>query len=151
MIGIDMSATGSKFLSDKRKRKKLTALHPSYPTLVDKRRNIAARYFDGCGHGGSSLDYLWNGATGSDIGQECMNAYEFLIQDWDSHECKIWLFGHSRGAFTVRSVAAMINNCGTNKTGDAPERTRGMCEQVYHIYRSPWADDAPQEPRMRRL
>jgi uncharacterized protein (DUF2235 family) len=35
---------------------------------------------------------------------------------------RIWLFGLSRGAYTVRAVAGMINNCGIIKPGGGGER-----------------------------
>jgi uncharacterized protein (DUF2235 family) len=43
---------------------------------------------------------------------------------------RIWLFGLSRGAYTVRAVAGMINNCGIIKKdwAGAPVVTTGCCK-----------------------
>lgn len=58
------------------------------------------------------------------------------------------MFGLSRGAYLVRAVASMINNCGIVKpvTSDGAidiPQTRLLCEAVYDIYRSPYPVDAP--------
>jgi len=61
MMGIDMT----KAMNRK------TASDPIPPLEVDDRaRQVKARYFDGFGLGDTFLAYLFNGATGSDIGTE---------------------------------------------------------------------------------
>jgi uncharacterized protein (DUF2235 family) len=46
-----------------------------------------------------------------------MSAVHRFIKDMyrGPDESRIWLFGLSRGAYTVRAVAGMINNCGITK------------------------------------
>src|SRR5690242_2764505 len=56
-----------------------------------------------------------------------------LTYDAD-HEA--WLFGLSRGAYTVRCVAGMINNCGILHRQTSEEQTGRLCDEVYRIYRS---------------
>ena len=59
------------------------------------------------------------------------------------------MFGLSRGAYTVRCVAGMINNCGIVKPvrdseGDINEpETDLLCKEVYRIYRSPYCIGEP--------
>jgi hypothetical protein len=57
------------------------------------------------------------------------------------------MFGLSRGAYIVRSVAGMINNCGIirDKTNAA------LIREVYGLYRSPYAVDEPSSPEMQQF
>ena len=77
----------------------------------DGRMSVEGVYFRGMGLSGSFEDYLTNGALADDIKQACVDAYTFIINHYDANS-RIVLFGLSRGAFTVRSVAGMINNWG---------------------------------------
>lgn len=115
--------------------------------ISDPSRKVNARYFDGCGLGDTFLAYLFNGATGSDIGKECLEAYQYIVEHFDD-ETEIWLFGHSRGSYTVRCVAGMINNCGIIKKRDTAEATISLCEEVYQMYRSRDEEDAPSSAKM---
>jgi uncharacterized protein (DUF2235 family) len=122
-------------------------------TLGVRGGSVQARYADGVGLGSTFLDYLFNGATGHDIAKQCTDAYQYIVENYTpSHE--IWMFGLSRGAFTVRCVAGMINNCGIVRPRLHPngsineDQTADLCKEVYRIYRSPYAIDAPQSPQM---
>jgi uncharacterized protein (DUF2235 family) len=50
---------------------------------------------------------------------------------------RVWLFGLSRGAYTVRAVAGMINNCGILKAAAAGEgnERRASLQRVWQMYR----------------
>lgn len=50
-------------------------------------------------------------ATGYGLDKDVLNAYRFLCKHYSSGD-KIWLFGFSRGAYTVRVLAALINVVG---------------------------------------
>ncbi|KAJ5167061.1 uncharacterized protein N7482_005842 [Penicillium canariense] len=105
-------------------------------------------YMEGVGLGSSFLDYIFNGVTAQDIARQCIEAYEFIVRNYTYPDHEIWMFGLSRGAYLVRAVAGMINNCGivkpVNVDGaiDTPQ-TRLLCEAVYDIYRSPYPIDEP--------
>lgn len=109
---------------------------------------VVARYRHGVGLGGSFLDYLFNGATASDLGEEVISAYQFIVDHYTpDHE--IWMFGLSRGAYTVRSVAGLINNYGIidrNRLGLSNAETRQMCEQAYYLYKSRDPKNRPHAP-----
>ncbi|KAG0043725.1 hypothetical protein BGZ89_006337, partial [Linnemannia elongata] len=120
--------------------------------LEDDTRGIKACYFPGCGLGGTFLEYLFNGATGNDIGEDCIKVYKYIVQHFTPHH-EIWMFGLSRGAYTVRCVAGMINNCGilrkrTTSDGSFDDRTIRLCNEVYKIYRSPDPKDHPKDERI---
>lgn len=86
------------------------------------------------------------------IDEECINLYKFIVQHYTAdHE--IFLYGFSRGAFMVRCVGGMINNCGIMR-GDATqseEELDVLCREVYRTYRSSLAIDHPNSERCRRF
>jgi uncharacterized protein (DUF2235 family) len=112
--------------------------------VQSNQHNIIAGYQEGVGLNRTFLEYIWDGATASAIGDECISVYKFIVDNYTS-EHEIWLFGFSRGAFTVRCVAGMINNCGIIKR--RPEYTEDevqrLCYDVFRTYRSPLAQDKP--------
>lgn len=69
-------------------------------------------YYDaGIGSSGSMIQRVYDAATGSGISAKILQAYRFLIQQFEIGD-ELFLFGFSRGAFTVRSLAGLIRNCG---------------------------------------
>lgn len=106
-----------------------------------------AQYFEGCGTGGTFLSYLFNGAVAADIATDCVSVYRYIVERY-SLDHEIYMFGFSRGAYTVRCVAGMINNCGIIKKRSTHEETALLCEEVYKIYRRPDQEDAPGSPQM---
>jgi uncharacterized protein (DUF2235 family) len=62
---------------------------------------------------GATLDGLnaWQGMTGDDLDDHLLNAYMFLNLNYEPHD-PIYLFGFSRGAYTVRSLAGLLRKCG---------------------------------------
>ena len=65
-----------------------------------------------------------------------MEAYRAIVRITTGRACKIWLFGLSRGAYTVRSVAGMINNLGVLRDWADENQLLALCEEVYSIYRN---------------
>ncbi|KAF2009695.1 hypothetical protein BU24DRAFT_358398, partial [Aaosphaeria arxii CBS 175.79] len=123
-------------------------VHP----IITPQTNVIAGYQEGVGLNKSFLEYLWDGATASTIGDECTAVYKFIVDNYtDDHD--IWMFGFSRGAFTIRCVAGMINNCGIiMKLPDLSDNeVYTLCSGVYSTYRSPLEIDKPNSTRCRRL
>lgn len=60
---------------------------------------------------GRSLDKLTGGAFGHGLEDNLFAAYRFLMLNFESGD-EIFLFGFSRGAYTVRSLAGMVRKCG---------------------------------------
>jgi uncharacterized protein (DUF2235 family) len=93
------------------------------------------------------------GVTGWGIDDEIIEAYTWLIQNFDDGD-EIFIFGFSRGAYTARSLSGLICKCGVLGLG-APL----SIEQLYARYRiydaptirslqgKPLPDDAPLEER----
>lgn len=68
-------------------------------------------YYDQGVGTGNSIDRLTGGAFGHGIEDNIHAAYLFLLMNYEPGD-EIYLFGFSRGAFTVRSLAGMIRKCG---------------------------------------
>ncbi|KAF9083456.1 hypothetical protein BGX29_003125 [Mortierella sp. GBA35] len=134
MIGIDM-----------------TQQNPTHAQPIpyqDDTRGIRACYFPGAGLGSTFLEYLFNGLTCSDIDRDCIDVYQYIVQNY-SQDHEIWMFGFSRGAYTMRCVAGMTNNCGILKqTNNAGPLDLRLCDQVYKIYRSCDAEDHPKAAKI---
>lgn len=108
-----------------------------------------ARYIHGVGLGSTFLDYIFNGITAQDIGEQCIEAYKYIVKNYIAEEYEIWMFGLSRGAYTIRCVAGMINNCGILKLRPGLEDADIdlLCHEVYRIYRSKYDIDKPHSPQ----
>jgi len=59
----------------------------------------------------SKRDRVGGGAFGWGLDQAIKHAYRFLALNWEQGD-EIYLFGFSRGAYTVRSLAGLLNCCG---------------------------------------
>jgi uncharacterized protein (DUF2235 family) len=70
-----------------------------------------AQYHDGIGTSGGSLRRAFAGATGYGLSSNIRAAYRRLAETFQVGD-ELFLFGFSRGAFTVRSLAGFIRNCG---------------------------------------
>ncbi len=69
-------------------------------------------YYDpGVGTTEAGDDRLSGGAFGAKLDKHIVDAYRFLALNWEAGD-EIFLFGFSRGSYTVRSLAGMIFNCG---------------------------------------
>lgn len=87
-------------------------------------------YNTGIGTTGSALKRLYDGATGSGISKNILEAYKFLILSYEPDD-ELYFFGFSRGAFTVRSLAGLIYNSGILR-----KDCIDMIDRSYKLYRS---------------
>lgn len=69
-----------------------------------------AYYHPGVGTGGF-IDRVVGGAFGIGLGLNIRQCYRFLVDHYHPGDY-VYLFGFSRGAYTVRSLAGMVRNCG---------------------------------------
>jgi hypothetical protein len=139
-----------------------STVHPIrvHPHIQSSQQNgsspdIIAGYQEGVGLNRTFLEYIWDGATASAIGDECISVYRFIVENYTS-EYEIWLFGFSRGAFTVRCVAGMINNCGIIKSPSClssytTNEIQRLCYDVFRTYRSPLPQDKPHSDECEHL
>ena len=73
---------------------------------------------------GSYHDRISAGATGKGLNKNIMDDYRYIVQNYSPGD-ELFLFGFSRGAYTVRSLCGLINNCGVTASG-AADRTSAM-------------------------
>lgn len=66
-----------------------------------------ARYIPGVGTSSNRVLRLIDGATGIGVPSNVRKLYRFLCWNWQPGD-EIYLFGFSRGAFTVRTLAGML-------------------------------------------
>jgi uncharacterized protein (DUF2235 family) len=93
---------------------------------------------------GSYHSNLSAGATGRGIHKNILDGYRYIVQNYADGD-NIYLFGFSRGAYTVRALCGLINNCGILKRPDA-----NLITEAWDIYKSgsdrnhPGGDNATQ-------
>jgi uncharacterized protein (DUF2235 family) len=94
-----------------------------------------ALYDDGVGTETFKPIKVFAGMTGFGLSRNVRQLYKELARVYDPGD-EIWLFGFSRGAFTVRTLAGMIARCGVLDLDKLPERTaRSLEAAVRRAYR----------------
>jgi uncharacterized protein (DUF2235 family) len=79
---------------------------------------------------GNFLDRFVGGVAGKGLDQNMRDASRFLVHNYLPGD-QIFLFGFSRGAYTVRSLVGFIRNCGLLKKAHS-----GRILEAFEIYRS---------------
>lgn len=79
---------------------------------------------------GSYHSSVTAGVAGSGIQKNIVDGYRYIVQNYTNGD-NIYLFGFSRGAYTVRALCGLINNCGIIKRADAK-----LIERAWRIYKS---------------
>ncbi|MGC3988370.1 MAG: DUF2235 domain-containing protein [Chthoniobacteraceae bacterium] len=74
-------------------------------------------------------EWLRGGAFGFGISRYIREGYQFLVENYEPGD-QIWLFGFSRGAYTARSIAGLIRNCGILRHEHADKVKKAM--SLYH-------------------
>lgn len=80
---------------------------------------------------GSYHDEFAAGAFGKGINKNIQDCYRFIVQNYSLGD-RLYFYGFSRGAFTVRSLAGLLNNCGILKQANAR-----MIARAFEIYKDP--------------
>ena len=100
--------------------------------------------FQGVGTGKSIEEFFLNGALAQDLNEKIKEAYNLVVTEYnDRYVNRVWLFGFSRRAYTVRSVAGMINNCGTVNRNNPNLPVNRAVNLAYSIYRKRGDEYAP--------
>ncbi len=88
---------------------------------------------------------ILGGAFGKGIDQNIQDGYRFLCLNYEPGD-EIYLFGFSRGAYTVRSLAGMIFNSGL-----LPRQKIRKAPEAYENYRSRKSEDKPDSDKMEKF
>ena len=122
------------------------AMRPHDNAEIDASGQVA--FYDaglGASEGGGGwfgrLHRISASAFGTGIGENIIDCYEAILRHYEPGD-RIFLFGFSRGAYTARSVARVLNLCGVPTTdgnhGPRPrygERLRKIAEEaVYEVH-----------------
>ena len=94
---------------------------------------------------GSYHDAVVAGATGRGIHKNILDGYRYIVQNYAEGD-RIHLFGFSRGAYTVRALCGLINNCGILRRADAP-----LIARAWQIYKSPAVKNHPNGDGAKRF
>lgn len=94
---------------------------------------------------GSDRKKLSGGVSGVGVDKNIMDCYRFIVQNYDVGD-ELYLFGFSRGAYTVRSLAGMIRNCGVLKRTYARHISK-----AFDLYRKRGKKSAPDEAKAKAL
>lgn len=87
---------------------------------------------------GSYYDPVVGGATGKGLHKNILDNYRYIVQNY-SHEDELFLFGFSRGSYTIRCLCGLINNCGIIKRPEAP-----LIQKAFNHYKRSGAAYAPE-------
>jgi uncharacterized protein (DUF2235 family) len=86
-------------------------------------------YDTGVGSSYGWRDKIMGGTIGKGLDQKIMDMYAFLMLNYEPGD-ELFLFGFSRGAYTARSLAGFIRNCGILK----PQYLH-ILEKTFDLYR----------------
>jgi len=86
---------------------------------------------------GSDRLKITGGITGYGIDKNIMDCYRFIVHNYNAGD-QLFFFGFSRGAYTVRSLAGFIRNCGLLKRENADR-----IPEAYKLYRKRTRSSAP--------
>ena len=87
---------------------------------------------------GSSHDRVIGGATGRGLHKNIMDNYRYIVQNYSPND-EIYLFGFSRGSYTVRCLCGLINNCGILKRPHA-----SLIQKAFDHYKKSGPKHAPK-------
>ena len=88
---------------------------------------------------GTDRKKLTGGISGAGIDKNIMDCYRFLVHNYDEGD-HLFFFGFSRGAYTARSLAGFIRNCGLLKRKHA-----NKIPDAFRLYRKRTRASGPNE------
>jgi uncharacterized protein (DUF2235 family) len=83
----------------------------------------------------------WMGlAFGSGFAENLSDAYSFLMDTYEDGDC-VYMFGFSRGAFTVRALAAIVHTCGL-----VEKRNQNLLPYIFPLHMKSFQGLDPAHP-----
>ncbi|HYW30081.1 MAG TPA: DUF2235 domain-containing protein [Gemmatimonas sp.] len=117
------------------------------PQMTSNETEQVVAYFEGVGTG-DWWDRWTGGAFGTGISVNIKKVYGFLMRNFRPGD-ELFLFGFSRGAYTVRSVAGMVRKCGIPRrleSGALSGRELELIDEAYDFYRQRGPETHPNSP-----
>ena len=121
-----------------------------YEALDKAHPDQIAYYIKGVGTSSITMLSVLDGATGFGVPSNVRELYRFLCRNWEQGD-EIFVFGFSRGAFTIRTLIGLIDNQGLvpnilcGETAPHEEMTRNV-NNAWRSYRettAPWHQKLP--------
>jgi uncharacterized protein (DUF2235 family) len=94
---------------------------------------------------GSDRKKISGGLSGDGIDKNIQDCYRFIVHNYMPGD-QLFLFGFSRGAYTVRSLAGFIRNCGLLKREYA-----NKIPNAYKLYRQRSGSSSPDADKAKRF
>ncbi|MGI9201471.1 MAG: DUF2235 domain-containing protein [Woeseiaceae bacterium] len=88
---------------------------------------------------GTDRKKLTGGISGVGIDKNILDCYRFIVHNYDAGD-QLFFFGFSRGAYTVRSLAGFIRNCGLMRRPHA-----NRIGEAFKLYRKRTKASGPNE------
>lgn len=95
------------------------------------------------GVGTAWWEKIRGGVFGMGLSRGVVTAYRWIAESYEPGD-ELFLFGFSRGAYTARSTAGLIRNCGIVR-----QPTEARISEAYEIYRSEEPPDGPRATAFR--
>jgi len=96
------------------------------------------RTFYHWGVGSNPGERVRGGAFGYGLSRAVLDTYRFLVQNYEPGD-QLYFFGFSRGAFTARSTAGLVRNCGVLRRSEIHR-----IDDAYALYRSRASEAHPR-------
>src|SRR3954447_18177198 len=115
-----------------------------YQALDQTQPDQVAHYIQGVGTSGFKPLALLDGATGFGVPSNVRKLYTFISWNWEAGD-EIYMFGFSRGAFTIRTLTGLIQHEGLlpvsfrqdgNRENVSPAEMRRNAMMAWRSYRS---------------
>ena len=87
---------------------------------------------------GADSGKMSGGITGKGVEKNIVDAYRYIVQNYNPGD-EIYIFGFSRGAYTMRALSGLINNCGIIKRIDAK-----LINSAFKHYKTPGTTYTPK-------
>ena len=123
------------------KRTNVVLLHEAVSPIAKDGVEQRAFYQVGVGVTGGAIGKLTGGAFGTGLNDNILACYRFLIHNFDPGD-DLFLFGFSRGAYTVRSLAGLVRNSGILKREHSHK-----ADAAFDLYRDRGDDTHPSSPQ----
>lgn len=102
-------------------------------------------YDRGVGADGNRFQRILGGVSGRGLDENILDGYRFLIENHEEDD-QIFLFGFSRGSYTVRSLVGLVRNCGLLRKEHA-----GMVDAAMRLYRKRKKNSDPYSQAAQRF
>lgn len=127
-------------------------LHGALAEFDDDGTHQLTYYREGVGTSGNVIKRLLGGSLGAGLSNDIKSAYKWLCDNYDPSTSRVFLFGFSRGAFAVRSLAGLVGRYGVldyDRTVDQSTRWKTVAT-LYDAYRDKLAADHPKVQNLKR-